>query len=511
MGWQCGPSVTGRAKPGPLKDVVLKGLSLALLAVVGRALYAAPWLGEWDAVDFALAIHWYSLAEFQPHFPGYPVFVWIVRGAWRIFEDDLRALTLTSACFGGLTLVPLYALASRMLGSREALLTVLLLGVHPFHWLVSTKPLSDATGTFFVTLFLALAWMAYERDDRHGWALFSLASVALGMALGVRLSYFPFALTWLFLLWRLKRSWSWPATIRPVVAFTAAVALWLHWQVAREGWSPFARESLRFIRGHFTDWGGALFTDPDPVSRPLRLLHSLFAYGLGGYAMRELAMALLLSLLLALTLLSQFRPALRGAASGGPTWGKFLLAAGAPYLIWVLLGQNVDKGRHLLPLIPLLLLPVSRGVIRAGERLGRGWGPLLVSALLVMPLAVGGWRSVEAERSHMPAPLQLVEFVRTHYPPGETLLLGGEEKRLFDYYLPALTVQRVRSGDEIVPTLDSLAVIPQTVLVTSAVLQGAAPAGVGLRAVREFSGVSALTPAMGAMTLYELDVSALSP
>jgi 4-amino-4-deoxy-L-arabinose transferase-like glycosyltransferase len=462
-------------------------------------------------VDFALAIHRYSLTEFQPHFPGYPVFVWIARGAWRIFADDVRALTFASACFGGLTLVPLCVLASRMLGSREALLTAVLLGVHPFHWLVSAKPLSDATGTFFVTLFLALAWMTYERDERHRWILFSLASVALAMALGVRLSYFPFGLTWLFLLGRFKRSGSWGETIRPVLAFAGGVGLWLHWQAAHEGWSLFMRETLRFVRGHFADWGGTLLTDPEPASRPLRLLWNLFAYALGGYALRDAPVRLLFSLLLGMAILFVLHPALRRTPTGEGRWAMFLLAAGAPYLVWVLLGQNLDKGRHLLPLIPLLLLPLSRGLVRAGEGLGRRWGPLVVSVLFVIPLAVGGWRSVEVELSHRPAPLQLVEFVRTHYPAGKTLLLSGEEKRLFDYYLPALTVQRVRSGEEIIPALQSLAVVPRTVLVTSAVLRGTAPTRFGLRPVGVFTGSSVLHPAGQRVTLYELDVSTLFP
>lgn len=462
-------------------------------------------------MDFALAIHRYSLTEFQPHFPGYPVFVWIVRGASRIFADDVRALTFTSACFGGLTLVPFYALASRMLGSREALLAAVLLGLHPFHWLVSTKPLSDATGAFFVTLFFALAWMTYERDERHGWLLFSVASVALGMALGVRLSYFPFGLTWLFLLWRFKRSRRWGETVRPVLAFAGAVGLWLHWQVAHEGWSLFMRETLRFGRGHFADWGGTVLTDPEPAGRPLRLLWNLFAYALGGYALRDTLVRLLFSLLLGMALLFVLHPALRWTAGGGARWGTFLLSAGAPYLIWVLLGQSLEKGRHLLPLIPLLLLPLSRGLVRAGEGLGRRWGPLVISALFVIPLALGGWRSVGEEQSHMPASLQLVEFVRLHYPVGDTLLLGGEEKRLFEYYLPALTVQRVRSGEEIIPTLQSLAaVVPPTVLVTSPVLHGAAPARFGLRSVGVFTGSSVLHPAGQRVTLYELDVSTLS-
>lgn len=495
-----------------LADGLRGGAPLALLAIALRALYVSPYLEEWDSVDFALAIHRYSLTEFLPHFPGYPVFLWLAGIAWRIFGDDTRALTFTSAVLGGLTVVPLYVLALRMLGPREALVAGLLLGVHPFHWLVSEKPLSDAAGTFFVVLFLALAWLALEEREKRGWIPFSLASVALGLALGVRLSYFPFGVPWLFVLWRLRSSWGWRQVIGPVLALAGTVGLWLEWQVAQEGLPLFVQEALRFTRGHFADWGGTLITDPDPAGRPLRLLQGLLGYGLGLYAFRDTTTKVIFSVLLGMAILLGFRPNLRRAIAIG--WREprvaFLLAATAPYLIWIALGQNLDKGRHFLPLVPLLLLPVSRGLIHAGAGLRRGWGPLLLSILFVFPLATGAWWAVRQEREHKPVVLQLIEFVRARYPLGETLLLTGEEKRLFTYYAPEVNVLRIRSGEEIIPALQTLAIVPRTILVTSTVLHGAEPARFGLRAVKVFSGGSTLHPGLGRVTLYELQVSASS-
>ncbi len=489
-----------------LSEGFSRGVPLALLAIALRVLYVSPYLEEWDSVDFALAIHRYSVVEFQPHFPGYPVFVWIVRGAWRLLGEETRALTFTSASFGGLTLIPLYLLARRSLGSKEALWAALLLGVHPFHWLISEKPLSDATGTFFVVLFLALAWLAFEKGEEGGWVPFSLASIALGLALGVRLSYFPFGLTWLLFLWRLKKSWSWRQVIGPMLAFTGTVGLWLEWQVAQEGLSLFAQETFRFLRGHFADWGGTLITDPNPVGRPLRLLENLLAHGLGLYAFRDATVKLILSGLSGMALLCLLRSNGKQTTGEKEPWVLFFLLAATPYLVWVVLGQNLAKGRHLLPLIPLLLLPLSRGMVRAAEAVGRAWAPLLISTLFILPLAMGGWWAVRQEHGHTPAALQLIEFVRTRCPLGETLVLSGEEKRLFTYYAPEVTVQRIRSGEEIIPTLQALAVPPRVVLVVSTVLREASGERYRLKSVAVFSGGSLLYPALGRVTLYELPV-----
>nr|WP_232467183.1 hypothetical protein [Anoxybacillus flavithermus] len=49
---------------------------IALVVVyISCFVYASPFAATWDEVDFALALDRYDLLAMQPHFPGYPYFI----------------------------------------------------------------------------------------------------------------------------------------------------------------------------------------------------------------------------------------------------------------------------------------------------------------------------------------------------------------------------------------------------------------------------------------------------
>ena len=50
-------------------------VALALLTVLSRLPYRARMLYNWDAVQFALALHEYDVVKHQPHPPGYILYV----------------------------------------------------------------------------------------------------------------------------------------------------------------------------------------------------------------------------------------------------------------------------------------------------------------------------------------------------------------------------------------------------------------------------------------------------
>ena len=62
----------------------------------------------WDSVDFALGLHDYDIAYYQPHFPGYPVYMFFCWLVHLFTENDTLALIIPGAVFGSATLVPLF-------------------------------------------------------------------------------------------------------------------------------------------------------------------------------------------------------------------------------------------------------------------------------------------------------------------------------------------------------------------------------------------------------------------
>ncbi len=94
-------------------------LALVVLCLVLRLPLRVPRLDSWDEVDFALGMERYSLSEYQPHFPGYPVFLWIARSLLPWTGEEIAALNLVSAVLGGLTPLPFFLLGRDFTAGKQ--------------------------------------------------------------------------------------------------------------------------------------------------------------------------------------------------------------------------------------------------------------------------------------------------------------------------------------------------------------------------------------------------------
>src|SRR3990172_8039717 len=133
----------------------LKGSIFPLCAValclVTRLLFFGRYIDEWDSVNFAFGLSkGYDILHDQPHFPGYPVYMFFSWIWYKIIGSDIKALIFSGILFSSIAVFPLYELAKRMFSKNVAILAVILYIVNPQIWLQAEKPLSDAFGLFFV-------------------------------------------------------------------------------------------------------------------------------------------------------------------------------------------------------------------------------------------------------------------------------------------------------------------------------------------------------------------------
>lgn len=474
------------------------GVGAVALALRLPLLQSLP--GSWDAIDFALALDRYDLTAMQPHFPGYPVFIWLgvlVRGLLE--PDPFRALALLSALAGAGAVGVTYLLGRALAGGgspdpalsahraqsghRAGLLAALWLAVSPLHWLVSGQPLSDSLGLLFALLFLLAAWV-YRQAPAPGRA--ALAGLLLGLTLGVRLSYFPLAFTLLLLLLRPLR----PVHLAAAVAGGVAGTLpWLLWQMIQEGPARLLRLALLFTQGHLGDWGGAVGSAHAAPNRFTQIFwEGLAGLGLGGPPAHAGADGALLpwavpvgALVLALTLLGLWR----GARRLDP-W--FMAAWLLPYLVWLYGGQNPENPRHLLPLLPAVIIAAAAGLAGGPEtRSTQGARhpvrpaatalTLAGLALLAAALTAGLPLALEQARS-VPPTVQLARHLKGETAP----VFTWEEERTIRLYAPEVTVHRLRRLQDFERALLAAPDRPARVLATSAFLNGLGEAG---REVRE--------------------------
>ncbi len=438
----------------------------------------------WDAVDFALALERYDLTAMQPHFPGYPVFVWLGSFAHRLVDDPILALGRLSAVAGALAVGLFARLAGEVDGWFTAAMAAVWLALSPLAWLTSEQAMSDATGLLGTGLFLLAAWR-YHRAGSAGRA--ALSAFLLGLTLGVRLSYFPLALTLLALVLMRGGRGAWRDLLAAAAGGLAGVLPWLLWQVSHEGPERLLRLALQFTEGHLTDWGGAVGAAHAPAAREaLFFWRNWLGLGLGGPAAHPLLGWLVL-----------------GLAAAGLWWGwtvvdgRFFLAWLLPYLAWAWLGQNPANPRHLLPLLPWTILVAAAGWAR--RRPAQRWASLGVLAfslaLIAGPLAV---------RQQEPPPV--VQLARHLTGEREAPVFTWEEERVIRYYAPGVTVFRLRRLSDF---RQALLAYPrrERILATSAFLEGLGPEGAAIRQlfrpVARFAGDPLIHTTYGEIVLYE--------
>jgi hypothetical protein len=414
-------------------------LLLTCVCLSSRLLAISPFLEDWDSVDFALALDDYNIKRYQPHFPGYPVYIFLSWLCQRFVHEPATAVVLPGAWLGALTVIPVYGLAQRLFDRRVAALSALLFTVNPACWLQAEKAFSDASGLFVLTAAVYAGWRASAPDARS-YHLF-LSGFLLGLGLGVRLSYMPFLLSWaglLMYLYRQPGSGAVPLS-DGCYGLVMGVCLWLAPQLALTGGLDLLDDGLAFTSQHFSQWGGTLVSSATPeyqqvCDRLTMLVWGLLAYSLGFWWPDTSSVRIVPSAIMLIAFAFGCRQIRWGKRTG------FLLLYTLPYGLWVFFGQHAEQPRHLLPLIPVLLVLLAVGLDRllhASARLG--W---IACVLLFLVLGAMSTRLIVVHVLIPPPRLQVVHYVAAQYRREATRLYAWGTRRLFDFYAPTFDVRQ---------------------------------------------------------------------
>lgn len=471
---------------------LLELAALTAAALASRLLFRIDHDEDIDALRFALGVERFDVGELRPHAPYYPVFVAAAKGLALLGATPRAALALVSAASGAATVAFTALLARDVAGPRAAVFAGVLALASPFLWLSSEKLLSDMAGTATVT---AALWLCARARRLRGaqiaapaapldtaaearaartrtWAL-----VLLGVGLGVRLSYFPFALACLAVIARGEGGrLAWLARGRDLAAGALA---WLVPLVLIA--TPRDLVATTWVQGlgHFTRWGGTAITVSSPLDRLRGVIWGIWANGLGGAwpdapAARWLGAPLLIALLAAGALrVASLRRAARALREQPELW-----ASAFAYFLWALLGQNIAyKPRHWLPLVPLLLVAMAAGAAALsaarpaaegapGRRALRGAAPFAVVAALATQWLAD---AISLARQHQaPSPAAaIVRFLRDAGAPPRPVLTRDLDRMIHEG-APGRPPVRVRDDAALVRGVEQAG--PGGALITSEAL-----------------------------------------
>lgn len=444
----------------------------AFAAVVATVTWLArgPALEDLDGANFRLGLDHFALALHQPHFPGYPVYMALAGVLYACGVDGVSALQLPGVVGWSAGCGALAYAAGRRHGVVTGALAACFAVLSPLAWLTAGRTGSDALGGGLLAF--ALAALS-EADRRADGRLYALAGLLSGVVLGVRLSYAP-AVAGLLVVLALgahRRA--------ALAAFAAGVAAWVLPFLALVGPATLLAETPSFLAGHFFRWGGTAFVASGPsfTARLAQWVTAFASQGLG-WAAAPLLLA--------------------GLAAGAPTLPRrdrvVLAALAAPYTAWLLLGQNPEHPRHLLPLVPLGAVVIARGLAR-WPAAGAFAVVLLVAALV--PLA----------RTHATVPSpesQLAAYLVAHERPDQALLFAGQSERVLLATAPAFRVEYAPDAVEVARRLGHLHGRPPRLLWTDEFPgSDASPPGFGApEVVAVFARDPAVDPHRPSITLF---------
>ena len=219
-------------------------LTWALLLVCGvgitRFIFRSHYLYDIDSVNFGLALRRFDPSVFQPHPPGYFLYVYLGRLANTVILDPngaLVAISILASC-GAAGMI--YLLTEAWYGRGPAVASVLLFLASPLCWFHGTVALTYIVEAFFSALIGYLCWRAHAGESR----LAIPASAAFAVAAGFRPSTgLLLAPLWLASIRRTHGFYRWLA-----IATTAGVVLaWFIPMAAAAGGIPAYFDSLAHL------------------------------------------------------------------------------------------------------------------------------------------------------------------------------------------------------------------------------------------------------------------------
>ncbi len=469
-----------------------------------RLAYASPYASSWDAVDFALALDRFDLLAMQPHFPGYPYFILAATLVRSFVGDAVAALSAVSAIAYASAVVPMYRLVRATLPAWPAALAVVAMQGSAFMWLIASQPMSEGMAVAALWWYL---WSLHEslRSDRFFVRM--APALLFGLLMGIRVSYLPFGAGLLLLL---QREWKRNGRLGPAALLMFIVSfqlLWIGALAATEGSiTGFSRLSFEFIRGHFTEWGGAATADagePLPVRFVRLIAYNILWAGLcGGNAWNAAAMGAMLAASAAAmfvgrrTTAQQFNRLFRM---------KWLIILFVLYFLWALFAQNVDKPRHIVPLIGITLWLTACFVyaVSTGKRIIVRTTVITTGLLALILQLSAGLQLLLEQRNELPPTYQLhnhMERLGANF-----ILYTWEETRVLHFLQADYSHRRIHTYSLFLQEIEARP--DETVYITGAVADGFVSQGAEIEGhlvpVAEFSGNEMIEPVYHEIRLYE--------
>tara|TARA_B100000963_G_scaffold25836_1_gene19392 strand:+ start:41 stop:1501 length:1461 start_codon:yes stop_codon:yes gene_type:complete len=322
-----------------------------------RILTSIDYLEDIDSMRFALSLFDYNISELRPHFPGYPIFCFFA----KIIYSLIGSVQLTFSVIGGIStfIIIFYSnLIFEMIIKKRSLFLSALIFINPFIWNLGNRYMSDLLGLSFLIMSTYYLLSGFNLKQKEK-LLFGI--LLIGISTGIRISFLPFLLPlFLYITYYSPKI----SFLNAIGVLTIGILIWLIPLSVTTGLDNLISLSLRHISGHFFEWGGSVISSNSTYAfRLLKTLESIWADGMGGFWSGRNKVTIIVSLGWILSFIFNYK--LKSILKEKSQLTLFLLFASIFfYFIWIFLFQNVVyKPRHILPILPFVLMISSTGLI----------------------------------------------------------------------------------------------------------------------------------------------------
>ncbi len=447
-------------------------------------------VSSWDEVDFSLAVHHFDLLNMQPHFPGYPYFVL----GGMFFSSFINHPTLSLVYFNIFLFVssffPIYQLAKRAVQSYAIYVTSMTMTIS-YVAVVTVQPMSEGAALSVLWWYIWSLIVAEESETK--WVKW-IPAFLFSILLGIRLSYILFGIG---LLWYWVEEWKkgkkWSVLWKHLVVALIFQCIWIGGLVVSEGSvSRFISLAFGFTGGHFSDWGGAVTTEEhfSFFERILTLLgHNLLWTGV---ASQTIVLLLLYSSIFIVALFRRKKQSIQKL-------DILILYSFIAYFIWALLAQNIEKPRHILPLVTLLIFWISWKAFLYRKK---SIIVFLFTATVFVQM-VTSFSLLKEQYDDKPAIHQLIDYLEKKDEP--FIIYTWEETRVMEYYNVPYQHKRILTYALFLQ--DTSYYENRTIYVTNHVLEGFRKQGVDVsdrvKKVKDFTSNEIFDPVYSKITLYK--------
>ena len=397
----------------------------ALLLVwiwVSRWAVAPDILYEWDSVNYALGLREFDIYQHQPHPPGYPIFILLLRVLNWLPGSETTPFLLANGLFSSGSLLLLGWMSRGHTGPLIAVLLGAAFSVSPQFWY------QGAVSTAYVAeCFCSVACAALALALARGKISYAAAALLLALILGTRpnglLSLTPVVLLGALLRWQ-----GWRQVAAAAGLMVSGCALWIAGLIFfGGGWEPY-REASNALVGWQMNIGSILQGNfIIPIVNFLRLGRYLLD------SMNILWLALILNGILVLVTRARNRRTL---------W---------LFLAWALPGAGVyifhhlPKSAYVLTLAPAGYLAAAVALGAALPRLARGWRAF---ALMANGILLAGYLLLNTVAFFIAVPSDLVRYKDAHIAAPERPIILGDYGRLGLQYraYPHLRTREILKG-----------------------------------------------------------------